>query len=89
MTPMVQWEEIAILWNPATVILEKIYSTTWTLLDHYLAIGSSKEGVLANAYGAQIPQEKDNFLKNLSTLGNLLGQERWIIGGYFNIILSL
>jgi hypothetical protein len=56
---------------------------------HYHAIGSSKAGVLTNAYGPQNNQEKDLFLNSLSYLGRLIGQKHWILGGYFNIILTL
>jgi hypothetical protein len=34
-------------------------------------------------------QEKDLFLHSLSFLGRLIGQKHWIIGGDFNIILTL
>jgi hypothetical protein len=34
-------------------------------------------------------QEKDCFLKILTDLGRLVGPQKWIIGGDFNIILTL
>jgi exonuclease III len=49
---------LTILWNPATIILDQYFSTTWTFSAHYRAIGSSKEGILTNAYGPQNNQEK-------------------------------
>jgi hypothetical protein len=42
---------MAILWNLATVILDRYFSTRWTFLAHYHVICSTKEGVLTNAYG--------------------------------------
>jgi hypothetical protein len=56
---------------------------------HYRALGSNKEGILTNAYGPQGIQEKDSFLHSLSFLGRLIGQKHWILGGEFNIILTL
>jgi hypothetical protein len=71
------------------VILYNFYSTSWTLLTHYPTIGSRKEGIVTNTYGPQYSQDKDNFLKSLSIVGNLVGQQWWNIGGDFNIIFSL
>jgi len=79
---------LAILWNPASVILELTISMVGMLTTHYHAIGSSKAGI-TNAYGPQINQEKDHFLDNLAHTEALTGQERWILGGDFNIILTL
>jgi exonuclease III len=39
------------------------------------AIGSNKEGVITNAYGPQISQEKDHFLNNLAYIEALIGQK--------------
>jgi exonuclease III len=80
---------IAILWNPTIVVLDNFFSTTWTISARYRVMGSNKEGILTNAYGPQSPQEKDNFLKRLLVLGNLMDKKQWIIGGDFNIIISL
>jgi hypothetical protein len=35
------------------------------------------------------PPEKDNFMQNIRSLRNLVGQYRWILRGDFNIIVSL
>jgi hypothetical protein len=80
---------MSILWNPAMVLLENFFSTAWTLSARYRAIGSSKEGILTNAYGPQTNIEKDSFLKILSDIGNLVGNQKWILGGDLNIILNL
>jgi len=76
---------LAILWNPATVIIEQTLSTISTLTAYYRPIGSNKDGVITNAYGPQTSQEKDLFLNNLSYLGMLVGHKRWIVGGDLNI----
>jgi hypothetical protein len=80
---------LAILWNPATVILDQGLSTPSTLTTHYRAIGSNKHGLITNAYGPQNFQDKDLFLKILSYLGSLAEHKRWIVGGDFNMILML
>jgi exonuclease III len=65
---------LEILWNLATVIIDQPFSTASTIFAHYRAIGSSKEGVLTNAYGPQNNQKKDLFLHSLSFLCGLIGQ---------------
>jgi exonuclease III len=80
---------LAILWNPATVILDQGFSTPSTLTAHYRAIGSDKDGMITNAYGPHNNQDKDLFLQSLAYLGSLAEHKRWIIGGDFNMILTL
>jgi hypothetical protein len=80
---------LAILWNPATVILDQGLSTPGTLTTHYRAIGSDKDGLITNAYGPQNNQDKDLFLQNLAYLGSIAEHKIWIIGGDFNMILTL
>jgi hypothetical protein len=45
--------------------------------------------IITNTYRPQAPLEKLAFLNNLSYLGDLADDKWWIIGGDFNIILSL
>jgi exonuclease III len=80
---------LSILCNPTTFILEMAYSTKGAISAHYRALGSSKSGVITNAYGPQLAQEKDHFLDNLEYINVLRGQERWILGGDFNMVLTL
>jgi exonuclease III len=54
---------LAILWNPATVIIDQPFSTVGTLTAHFRAIGSNKEGMITNAYGPQSAQDKELFLE--------------------------
>jgi exonuclease III len=62
---------LAILWNPATVILDQGFSTPCTIIVHYRAIGLDKEGMITNAYGPQNNQNKDLFLQSMAYLGSL------------------
>jgi len=80
---------LAILWNLTTFILDQGFSTSNTITTHYRAIGSEKEGMITNAYGLQNIQDKDPFLQILAYLGSLAEGKRWIIGGDFNMILTL
>ena len=61
----------------------------WHLTVHFWALGSNKDGMLTNTYGLQSAQDKDLFLHRLSFVSMLIGPARWIIGGDFNIILTL
>ena len=45
--------------------------------------------MITNAYRPQNSQDKDLFLKSLTYLGSLADRKRWIIGGDFNMILTL
>jgi exonuclease III len=88
-TRKVQAGGLAILWNPNSVILNQGLSTPGSLTAHYRAIGSDKDGWITNAYGPQIIQEKELFLQNLAYLSSIAKNQRWIVGGDFNMILTL
>jgi hypothetical protein len=60
-----------------------------TLTTHFRVIGSNKEGMITNAYGPQSAQDKDLFMGRIATIKMLLGSQNWLIGGDFNIILTL
>jgi site-specific DNA-adenine methylase len=72
MTPEEQEGGIAIFWNPSTIIMENLFSTKWSIMTHYRAIRSNKEGVITNAYGPQSTQEKEYFLKILCDLSEIV-----------------
>jgi hypothetical protein len=80
---------LSILWILTTVILENFFSTKWTIMTSYRAIGSNKEGFLTNVYRPHLPLENTFFLKNLEGLKEITQDKRWILGVDFNIILSL
>jgi exonuclease III len=80
---------LEILWNPTTIIIDRPFSTVGTLTTHFKVIGSTKEGVITNAYGPQSTQDKELFLKRITTIKTLLGSPNWLLGGDFNIILTL
>jgi len=60
-----------------------------TLIVHFRALGSNKDGMITNAYGPQSAQDKDLFLHRISTISMLLRSVRWIVGGELKIILIL
>jgi exonuclease III len=80
---------LEILWNPTTVIIDQPFSTVGMLMTHFKVIGSTKEGMITNAYGPQSAQDKELFLKRIATIKALLGSSNWLLGGDFNIILTL
>jgi len=80
---------LAILLNHATFILDQGFSTPSTLTVHYRAISLDKDEMITNAYGPQNNQDKYLFIQNLAYLGTLGEHKQWIIGGDFNMILTL
>lgn len=80
---------LAILWNPATVTIDRPFSTVGTITAHSKVIGSTKEGETTNVYGPQSPEDKENFLKQINSIQSLLSTPNWVLGGDFNMILAL
>jgi exonuclease III len=80
---------LAILWNPQTVTLLHPFSTRDTLTALFKDIASSKEGVITNVYGPQSIQDKERFIQSLHYIQTLIQSPNWIIGGDFNMILTL
>ena len=54
-----------ILWNPHTVMLNKLFSMTGTLATYFTVTGSTKEGAITNVYGPQSAQDKESFIQKL------------------------
>jgi exonuclease III len=80
---------LAILWNPQTVTLLHPFSTKYTLTTYFKSLASSKEGAITNVYGPQTIQDKESFLQSLRHVQTLICTPHWIVGGDFNIILTL
>jgi exonuclease III len=80
---------LAILWNPNHTILSGPFSTTGTLSAHFEIIGSSQEGTITNVYDPQGQQEKHKFLEKMVHVKALVNTPNWILGGDFNMIMSL
>jgi exonuclease III len=80
---------LAILWNPQTVTLIHPFSTKDTLTAYFRVIASSKEGAITNVYGPQSIQDKEGFIQTLHYVQTLIHTPHWIIGGDFNMILTL
>jgi exonuclease III len=56
---------------------------------HFTALGMTQEGAITNVYGPQGSQDKDKFLERLELIKSLTNTPNWIIGGDFNMILTL
>jgi hypothetical protein len=67
----------------------KPFSIVGTVRVPFRALGSNKDGITTNANRTKTAQFKDPFLHRISTVSSLLGSTNWIIGGYFNITLTL
>jgi exonuclease III len=77
------------LWNPNHIILSGPFSTAGTLSAHFEVIGSNQEGTIPNVYNPQGQQEKIKFMKKLTQVKALVNTANWILGGDFNMIMSL
>jgi exonuclease III len=80
---------LAILWNPCNTTLSRSFSTIGTIMAHFEVTGLNQEGTITNVYGPQSQQEKDKLLEQLVLIKTLLTTPNWILGGDFNMILSL
>jgi exonuclease III len=80
---------LAVLWNPSTTIMETFIMTKWSITAAYRLIGSNKPGHLSNVYGPASSRDKQAFLSNLEYLSTLTKDNRWIVGGDFNLIRNL
>jgi len=80
---------LAILWDPHKVTLSNPFTTTGTITAHFTALGTTQEGAITNVYGPQGSQDKDKFLERLELIKSLTNTPNWIIGGDFNMILTL
>jgi hypothetical protein len=79
---------LAIQWNPTTTILDNFFTTKWTILANYKLLVQAKKGSSTNVYGPNLIR-KLSFLENLEGLQAFTQNKCWILGGDFNIILSL
>jgi hypothetical protein len=64
-------------------------STRNTLTALYKEVASSKDGAITNVYGPQSMQDKERFIRSLHYVQTLIHTPHWIIGGDFNMILTL
>jgi exonuclease III len=80
---------LAILWNPAHVNISRAFSTVGTITAHYELLGTTQEGAITNVYGPHNNQDKDKFMQSLALIKTLVATPKWILGGDFNIILTL
>jgi hypothetical protein len=60
-----------------------------TITACFEVIGSAQEGAITNVYGPNHHQDKDAFLQQLELIKTLTATPNWIIGGDFNMILTL
>jgi hypothetical protein len=80
---------LVMLWNPKIVLLDGFFTYKWTITTSFRLIGSNKQGYITNVYGPPRPRDKEAFLHHLDWIANHIGSQRWILGGYFNMITGL
>jgi hypothetical protein len=54
-----------------------------------MVMGTNQEGAITNVYGPQGSQDKDKFMERIKLIKSLTTTPNWIIGGDFNMILTL
>jgi len=80
---------LAMHWNPTTVLLDDFFTSKWTITTSFHLIGSNKQGYITNVYRPTILGDKESFLHHLERISNHIGSQRWVLGGYFNMITGL
>jgi ribonuclease HI/exonuclease III len=80
---------LAILWNPDKVTISKAFTTVGTITAHFEVLGTNQAGAITNVYGPHSHQDKDKFMQSLELIKTLAATPKWILGGDFNMILTL
>jgi hypothetical protein len=77
------------LWNPATIILDHLFSTPQSVIACFKSIGAEMSSFVTNVYGLHNLNGKIDFLNSLQGLEQNVGSNFWILGGDFKTISSL
>ena len=80
---------IAILWNPAEIIVEGWIGLSKILTSSFRQIGTKEKIIISAVYGLLIPRERGTFLQSIRTLHNMQQEKYWLLGGDFNMLLNL
>jgi exonuclease III len=80
---------LAILWNSHNITISKPFTTIGTITAYFEVLGLNQEGAITNVYGPQNNQDRDIFMKRLELIKTLIAIANWILGGDFNMILTL
>lgn len=80
---------VAILLNPSKIFFDQWMSMPDIISGRFWHIGTRYWAIISTAYGPNIPGEKWAFLQMIRMLKKFFHEELWIVGGDFNIILSL
>ena len=80
---------LAILWKPCNVSLSRSFATIVIIRTHFEITGSHQMGTITNVYGPKSQHEKEKLLERLIFIKTLLTTSNLILGGNFNMILSL
>jgi len=80
---------LALLCNPAIILLNNFFTSKWTITASFRLIGSNKQVYITNVYGPPRLGDKEAFLQHMEWVAEHLGPQRWILGGDFNMITGL
>lgn len=79
---------IAILWNPAEVMVDLWIGMRRILSRRFRMVGHKDWFLVSVVYGPHIPIEREAFLTQLLRLGSLHTKKLWVIAGDFNMITT-
>ena len=80
---------IAILWNPAEIVVEGWIGLSGILSGTFRKIGSNEKIQISTVYGPPIPGEREVFLQDIRKLNEMHKEKYWLLGGDFNMLLNL
>ena len=69
--------------------MHRPFSTIGILTTYFKVVASTKEGAITNVYVLQSIQDKESFMQTLQYVKTLIHTPHWIVGGDFNMILTL
>ena len=80
---------LGILWDPSKVSMFGFNGNRRFISTYIGVIDFLVMGILTNVYGPHIPREKMSFIDSLRRIHEWTEGKHWILGGDFNLIISL
>ena len=80
---------LSILYDPSQVTLTRFQGMHNSLTANFKVVGFPIFGIVTNVYGPQKDVDRRSFLSSLKHLRESLPNEKWVVGGDFNLITSL
>jgi len=80
---------LSLLWNPNKFKVELVSQSNRIIIISYKILGLAEKGFVTNVCGHQMSADKRDFLSEISSLGLIMKDQQWIVGGDFNLITTL